>query len=112
MRVRAIAVLYGYRFDRFRTTEQLSIQGAGAFITWAFVPHKADADLDTMPLREGASRAIRWAVDAARSGVSAAEIAEDEERRKAQQRRRNKERYVRQKRETASLSRQGQPVAA
>jgi len=110
VRVRAVAVLYGYDPDKFRTTEQLSLQGAGAFITWAFVPHKSGADLDTVPLREGAIQAIQWVVNMAHSGVSAAEMAEDEERRKDRQRQRARERYTRKKREAASLRPQGQPA--
>ena len=112
VRVRAIAALYGYRADRFLTTEQLSIKGAGAFISWAFVPHEQDADLDTVPLREGAIAAIQWAIGAAQASTLPAEIAADEERHKARQRQRSKERYARKKRENASLHAQSRPVTA
>ena len=97
VRVRAIAQLYGYDPQRFRTTEQLSIKGAGAFITWAFIQHRQDADLDTVPLREGAIEAIQWAVNVL--SISAAEIAADEERHRTRQRQRSRERYARRKRE-------------
>lgn len=106
VRVRAIALLYGYKPELFLTTEQLSCQGAGAFITWAFVPHKPNADLDTVPLREGASNTIRWAVETACSTMTVEELAEDDKRQRAQQRQRNQERYARKKREAASVPHQ------
>ena len=106
VRVRAVAVLYGYDANKFLTTGQLSLRGAGAFITWAFVPHRSGADLDAVPLREGASNAIRWAVTQARSQFLPAEIEADEEK----QRQRARERYVRRKREAAPVSTQGQPA--
>ena len=106
VRVRAIALLYGYSSRMFRTTEQLSTKGAGAFITWAFVPHQADADLNAVPLREGAAATIRWAIDEARASILPAELAEDEERNRAIRRQYAQER-ARKKREAASLSHQG-----
>jgi hypothetical protein len=112
VRVRAIAQLYGYDPQRFRTTEQLSIKGAGAFITWAFVPHLQDVDLDTVPLRESAIATIRWAIDAARTSILPAEIVADAERNRARQRQHSKERRERKKREAASLRTQGQSVTA
>jgi len=112
VRVRAIAVLYGYDPRLFLTTEQLTCQGAGAFITWAFVPHKPDADLDAVPLREKAAEVIRWAIEEASDHLSVAELAADEEKCRERQRQRNRERYARNKREATSLSHQDQPVTA
>ena len=106
VRVRAIALLYGYKPELFLTTEQLSCQGAGAFITWAFVSHAPGAGLDTVPLREGASNTIRWAVETVCLTLTVEELAEDDKRQKERQRRRNQERYARRKREAASVPHQ------
>jgi hypothetical protein len=106
VRVRAVALLYDYDSELFLTTEQLSCQGAGAFITWAFVQHENDADLDTVPLREGASRTIRWAVETVCSTLTVEELAEDEAKQKARRRQYNQERYARRKREAASVRHQ------
>ena len=108
VRVRAVALMCGYDTSKFLTTEQLSFAGAGAFITWAFVPHEQDADLDTVPLRESAIAAIQWAIDAAQATILPAEITADEER----QRQRSRERYARKKRESAPLRTQSQPVTS
>ena len=110
VRVRAVGLLLGYEPERFLTTEQLSLKSAGAFITWAFILHKPDADLDTVPIRESAGAVIEWAIRQAQAETSEAELRADEERQRAEQRQRSRERYARKKREAASLRPQGEPA--
>jgi hypothetical protein len=109
VRVRAVALMCGYDTRKFLTTEQLSCAGAGAFITWAFVPHGPGADLDTVPLRQGAMELIEWAIAQARAELTPADIEVDEAR---QRQARRAERHERKKREAASLRTQGQPGTA
>jgi hypothetical protein len=106
IRVRAIAELLDYDYKHFRTSEQLSIKGAGAIISWAFVPHEENADLDTVPLREAASAMLHWAISAASDKTTLAELIADEEAQKAKRRAASKQRCARNRREAAPLHHQ------